>query len=277
MMGKTLLSAIASRSDARPGADAKGGLSLSRRTFIAGLPLALAACTTTRGFVEGPAPTFEWQKLTPQQLYAPLKDGDYVIPAVDLKKIKPEFYRQVVRYRTDQKPGTIVIDPQAHFLYLVQPGGWAIRYGIGVGRQGFAWHGDAIIRYRQQWPVWRPPAEMIDREPRLEKYRNGMPGGLDNPLGARALYLYQGWVDTLYRIHGTNKPWTIGTSVSSGCIRMINQDVVDLYSRVPLNTRVVVLGAAVPDQQATRPGKSSKPAATKTAAAASPAAKPAAN
>ena len=274
-MGPTLSPATDGRSAASHETGAAGGVGLSRRAFIAALPLALAACTTTRGLIEGPAPTFDWQKQTPQQMYGPLKDGDNVIPAVDLKRIKPEFYRQVVRYQTDQKPGTIIVDPQAHFLYLVQPGGWAIRYGIGVGRQGFAWHGDAIIRYRQQWPVWRPPAEMIDREPQLKKYRDGMPGGLDNPLGARALYLYQGWVDTLYRIHGTNKPWTVGTSVSSGCIRMINQDAVDLYSRVPLNTRVVVMGSAVPDQQAAKPA--AKAPAQKTAAAKAPAPKPAAN
>lgn len=261
-MGSSLIKAALGGTKARTDAE-PAGFSMTRRTLIIGAPFALAACTT----IPTPAPTFAWQSQTPEQMYGPLKDGDITIPPVNLKKIDPQFYRQVVAYSGKEKPGTIIVDPAAHFLYQVQPGGWAVRYGIGVGRAGFAWHGDAIIRFKNAWPKWTPPAEMIDREPRLEKYRKGMPGGLDNPLGARALYLYQGWQDTLYRIHGTNKPETIGHSVSSGCIRMINQDVVDLYSRVPVGTHVVVLGDAVPASQA----KAEAAPKTKT-----PAAKPAA-
>lgn len=123
--------------------------------------------------------------------------------------------------------------------------GEAMRYGVGVGREGFAWAGRARIRRKAEWPKWTPPAEMIKRRPDLAKYRNGMPGGPDNPLGARALYLYQGSRDTLYRIHGTNEPWTIGQAMSSGCIRLLNDDVKDLYNRVGLGTRVVVLGQPV--------------------------------
>jgi lipoprotein-anchoring transpeptidase ErfK/SrfK len=119
----------------------------------------------------------------------------------------------------------------------------AMRYGIGVGREGFSWSGDAVIQRKAEWPKWTPPAEMVARDPKAAEWANGLPGGLSNPLGARALYLFQGNRDTLYRIHGTTEPYSIGTNVSSGCIRLINQDIVDLYSRVPVGTRVVVLPA----------------------------------
>lgn len=147
-----------------------------------------------------------------------------------------------MRYFTSHPAGTIVVDPANKFLYLVQPGGKAIRYGIGVGRAGFAWQGDAVIRFKREWPKWFPPAEMIERDPKLEKYRDGQDGGPSNPIGARGLYLWQGNKDTLYRIHGTNQPRSIGTNASSGCIRMWQQDVIDLYNRVELGTKVVVLG-----------------------------------
>src|SRR5450759_3665232 len=142
--------------------------------------------------------------------------------------------------------GTL-IDPHNHFLYLVQGGGRALRYGVGVGRQGFGWSGAATIHNKQEWPDWYPPKEMIQRQPELRRQMSelqgglGMPGGPRNPLGSRAMYLWQGNKDTLYRIHGTVEPWTIGKSVSSGCIRMINQDVMDLYQRTPVGARVVVL------------------------------------
>src|SRR5262249_52899179 len=121
--------------------------------------------------------------------------------------------------------------------------GRAIRYGIGVGREGFAWSGAATVKSKQEWPKWFPPADMMARDPRAAPWADGMPGGLQNPLGARALYLWQGDKDTLYRIHGTNEPWSIGRAGSSGCIRMFNQDVIDLYDRVPEGSRVVVLPA----------------------------------
>ena len=138
------------------------------------------------------------------------------------------------------RPGTIIIDPQNRYLYLVQGGGRAIRYGVGVGRQGFGWSGVATIRDKQAWPDWYPPKEMIQRQPELRRQLSqlrsgiGVAGGPGNPLGARAMYLWAGGKDTLYRIHGTNEPHTIGQSVSSGCIRMLNQDVIDLYERTPL-------------------------------------------
>jgi len=162
----------------------------------------------------------------------------------------PAFARKVVTYPSPEPPGTIIIDPGSHFLYLVQPGGQAIRYGVGVGAEGFGWSGVATIHSKQEWPDWYPPKEMLERKPELKPHMVqlqsglGMPGGPDNPIGARALYLWQGNKDTLYRIHGTNDPTTIGTNVSSGCIRLTNEDVVDLYNRTPIGTKVVVLATA---------------------------------
>ena len=160
-------------------------------------------------------------------------------------EIPEQFRRQLVPYYTQERVGTIVIDPNQRYLYLVRENGMAIRYGVGVGREGFGWAGRAQVMRKEEWPTWTPPAEMIARQPELAKYSNGMPGGPDNPLGARAMYLYQGSRDTMYRIHGTNEPWTIGQAMSSGCIRMTNENAVDLYQRIPLATPVVVLGTPV--------------------------------
>jgi lipoprotein-anchoring transpeptidase ErfK/SrfK len=151
-----------------------------------------------------------------------------------------------VRDPTGEPPGTVVVDPSQRFLYLVTSEGRAIRYGIGVGREGFAWNGVATVQMKRQWPSWHPPVEMQARDARAREWRNGMPGGPTNPLGARALYLYRNGRDTLYRIHGTNEPRSIGRAVSSGCIRLLNADVIDLYNRVPIGTRVVVLPALGP-------------------------------
>ncbi|MCB9993234.1 MAG: L,D-transpeptidase family protein [Hyphomicrobiaceae bacterium] len=146
----------------------------------------------------------------------------------------PSFLRQVVPYRTGERPGTIVVNTGQHYLYLVLGNGWALRYGIGVARDGFEWSGTHNVTAKREWPGWTPPVEMRQRQPGLPEY---MEGGEDNPLGARALYIGS----TLYRIHGTNQPWTIGQNVSSGCIRMTNQDVIDLYSRVGVGTKVIVM------------------------------------
>lgn len=158
-----------------------------------------------------------------------------------------ELQRQIVTFRTAEEPGTIVIDADRHFLYFVLPDFKAVRYGIGVGREGFGWAGIVRVGRKAEWPTWTPPKEMIARDPRLEKYAGGMPGGIENPLGARALYLFERDRDSLYRIHGTNEPWSIGLDVSSGCIRMINDDVVDLHGRVEIGAKVIVLmqGAAL--------------------------------
>ena len=146
----------------------------------------------------------------------------------------PKYEKQVVEYDGKERPGTVVVDTPNKFLYLVQGNGKAMRYGIGVGRPGFAWSGIKTISAKKEWPDWTPPAEMIARRPDLPRH---MEGGPQNPLGARAMYLGS----TLYRIHGSNEPWTIGTNVSSGCIRMRNEDVIDLYGRVNVGTRVVVI------------------------------------
>lgn len=150
------------------------------------------------------------------------------------RTIDPMYLRAQVAYDGAERPGTIVIDTPNKYLYLVQAGGQAIRYGIGVGRPGFEWSGVKIVSRKAEWPSWTPPAEMLLRRPDLPTF---MPGGPGNPLGARALYLGS----SLYRIHGTNEPWTIGGNVSSGCIRMMNEDVIDLYGRVGVGARVIVM------------------------------------
>ncbi|RYE49483.1 MAG: L,D-transpeptidase [Hyphomicrobiales bacterium] len=161
--------------------------------------------------------------------------------------VPEEFKRQLVPFRTAERAGTVIIDGDRHFLYLVQPEFQAIRYGIGVGRDGFGWAGIVAVGRKLEWPTWTPPAEMIARDPKAAQWANGMPGGPDNPLGARAMYLYEGGKDTIYRIHGTAEPWSIGLNISSGCIRLNNDDVTDLYSRVAVGAKVVVLmsGAAL--------------------------------
>ena len=174
--------------------------------------------------------------------YAATADESYTVPAVPVAEVPAEFQRQTVAYPTTEPIGTIVIDPSAKHLYLVTAPNEALRYGIAVGRAGFGWSGEANITSRTTWPKWIPPYEMIDRRPELEKFRDvGQPGGLTNPLGARALYLTTNGVDYGYRIHGTPEWESIGHNASSGCIRMINQDVMDLYNRVPDGTHVVVL------------------------------------
>ena len=178
--------------------------------------------------------------------YGPVPGERFPVPAAPLSRINPAFLRARVAYAKG-KPGTIVIDPGARYLYFIEEGGRAMRYGVGVGKEGFAWSGTAVVHDKQEWPDWYPPKEMIQRRPDLRGQLTelqsgiGVPGGPSNPLGARAMYLWQGNKDTLYRIHGTNEPWTVGTSVSSGCIRMINQDAIDLYARTPTGTNVVVL------------------------------------
>ncbi len=150
------------------------------------------------------------------------------------KTTSPQYLRQIVAYRTNERPGTVIVNTAEKFLYLVLPGNRALRYGVGVAREGFEWTGTNRVSAKREWPGWTPPAEMRLREPELPAF---MPGGPDNPLGARALYLGS----TLYRIHGTNQAWTIGQNVSSGCIRLTNQDVEDLYNRVRLGAKVIVL------------------------------------
>ncbi|WP_439604877.1 L,D-transpeptidase, partial [Shinella sp.] len=203
----------------------------SRRTFLSGAIASaagvLAGCTTARE-------PLSKQVVAPPQvdasftsMYRAIPEERFPLPAVDLSKIKPKFYRRLVDDPTGETPGTIVVDTRSFFLYLVRPGGKAMRYGVGLGRAGFEWSGRAQVLWKQAWPKWTPPDEMIARQPELTKWsaaNGGMPPGLENPLGARALYIFEDDVDTLYRIHGSPEWWTIGKSVSSGCVRMINQD-----------------------------------------------------
>src|SRR5436309_5646632 len=178
--------------------------------------------------------------LSAVQSHAQQPDADQPgLLADDSFELDPEFRKQVVYYRTTEAPGTIIISTTERHLYLVQPGGRAIRYGIGVGRDGFQWQGLVNITNKKEWPDWTPPAEMIQRQPYLPRFMAGGPG---NPLGARAMYLGA----TVYRIHGTNQPSTIGKFVSSGCIGMLNEDVSDLFDRVKVGTRVVVLPGGPP-------------------------------
>lgn len=150
----------------------------------------------------------------------------------------PTTTREIVQDPTNERPGTITVDTNNRYLYLSLPNGQAVRYGVGVGRQGFTWKGRTHIGRKEAWPDWTPPAAMLKRRPDLPRH---MTGGEDNPLGARAMYLFSGNRDTMFRIHGSNEPWTIGQAVSSGCIRMLNNDVTDLFSRVKVGATVVVL------------------------------------
>jgi len=162
-----------------------------------------------------------------------IQDQPGYVPSPEEETLPAQFQRQMVYFRTTEAPGTIIVDTPSRFLYLVQPGNRAIRYGIGVGREGFQWSGLLSISRKAEWPDWTPPPEMIARQPYLPRFMAGGPG---NPLGARALYLG----NTVYRLHGTNQPQTIGSAVSSGCFRLVNHDIIDLYERVPVGTKVVV-------------------------------------
>ena len=172
--------------------------------------------------------------------YGAKKDAGYQLPAIPVQQIPTKYLRQIVKYKTSEKPGTVIVDTKEKFLYFVMPDGKAMRYGIGVGREGFEWSGVSRVAMKREWPRWTPPAEMIKRQPSLEKWRGGQPGGLTNPLGARALYLFQGGGDTGYRLHGTPEWNSIGKAMSSGCIRLMNQDIIDLYERVEKGAKVIV-------------------------------------
>lgn len=213
---------------------------ISRRLFVIGAPLALGACVTSQ--TQQP-PSLG---LSPQveAMYGPVDGEPFAVDGVDLSEVDPRFLRQEVAYSGPYNPGTIVIDIDERYLYLVEKGGRAMRYGVGVGKQGYSFKGWATIKRKEKWPHWTPTDNMVRLQPaRYGPYRAGLPGGETNPLGPRALYLYEGDRDTLFRIHGTIEPWSIGKQVSSGCIRLLNQDIIDLYDRVPLGTRVIVKGS----------------------------------
>jgi lipoprotein-anchoring transpeptidase ErfK/SrfK len=229
-------------------------MTFSRRAFLTGSLSATAAmsgCATSDPPVERqvtaaqvePSLALATSDLELEARYAAFEDGGHVVPAIPYREMDPKYYRQRVANPTGEKAGTVVVDTPNRFLYLVEEGGTAMRYGVGIGRQGFAWQGEGIIHWRQHWPRWKPPSEMIARQPELERYsvaNGGMDPGIKNPLGARALYIFQNRQDTLYRLHGSPEWQSIGKSVSSGCVRLVNHDIVDLYQRVPQHARIVV-------------------------------------
>ncbi len=197
--------------------DSDSSIFLSRRTFVVGgVSVALAGCTA--------------QTVDNWPAYTAVEGA-----------VAPQYRRRRVAYATKEKPGTIIVDTSDRYLYVVEDDGMATRYGVGVGRAGFSWSGRARVGRKAEWPTWTPPPQMIRRQPELKKYAGGMEGGPNNPLGARALYLYRGGRDTMYRLHGTNQPGSIGQAMSSGCIRMLNTDVEHLYARTNVGTPVVVL------------------------------------
>jgi lipoprotein-anchoring transpeptidase ErfK/SrfK len=220
-----------------------------------GAAAGLAGCAgpSTERFVAETAPIYRTPangraglgRRTPyyDAMYGPKLDEQFPLPAIPYWEIDPKYLRQEVADPTGERPGTLVVDTTDRFLYLVRENGRAMRYGVGIGRAGFSWSGRAVVQWKQEWPKWTPPRDMIARQPELEKWsadNGGMPPGLDNPLGARALYIFQDGVDTLYRVHGSPEYRSIGKAVSSGCVRLINQDVCDLYDRVPTRTPILV-------------------------------------
>ena len=205
--------------------------SFSRRSMlVASLPLLLAACGKQNGF-----------EMFSGGNYGAVDDGGFTIPAVDTT-VDPDLRRQEVAWRGKEKAGSIVVNVPERKLYLIQGDGRAMRYSVGVGRsEALNFRGSAIIGRKEKWPHWTPTATMIAAMPRYRAYAGGMKGGIDNPLGARALYLYRDGHDTYFRLHGTNEPDSIGHAVSSGCIRLLNQDIIDLYNRVPVGAHVTVI------------------------------------
>ena len=174
--------------------------------------------------------------------YETTQDGGFIIPPIDLTTIDPSLVRQEVAWHGKEKPGSIIVNVPQRRLYLVQANGRALRYAVGVGRtEGLNFRGSAVIGRKEKWPHWTPTANMIAAMPQYRPYAGGVEGGPENPLGARALYLYRDGRDTFFRLHGTTEPETIGQAVSSGCIRLFNQDIIDLYNRVPVGTHVVVV------------------------------------
>ena len=167
--------------------------------------------------------------------------GAVSVRASRIELIPSQFWRQDVDDPTGQAPGSVVVDTEARFLYHVKGNGQATRYGVGIGRAGFEWSGKAHIAYKREWPKWTPPSDMIARQPDLKKYRNGMAAGPDNPLGPRTLYIHKGNVDTLYRIHGNSDERTIGEAVSSGCVRMLPQEIIHLYNEVRTGSALLVV------------------------------------
>ncbi|KQO68287.1 L,D-transpeptidase [Methylobacterium sp. Leaf89] len=211
---------------------------LSRRSFLVGTgtglgALGLAGCVSSDGVLRAEA----------AKIYGPMPEERFPIPATDISRVDPKYFRRTVPYPTQEAAGTIIVDPANYYVYRVEGDGTATRYGANVGRDGFRWSGDAYVGRKSEWATWTPPAEMIRRQPEAAKYARGMPGGLDNPLGARTLHLYQNGAYTLYTIYASSEPDTIGSGITSGCVGLLSQDMIHLYARTPVKTKVVVLPA----------------------------------
>ncbi|MGV2981208.1 L,D-transpeptidase [Camelimonas sp. ID_303_24] len=221
--------------DAQPGL--RSGLP-SRRLFLFGSAASIGALG-----LGGCAVSDNMGHAEAAKMYGAVPQEKFPIPAVDVSKVDSKYYRRTVRYETKEAPGTIIVDPGNYYVYRVEGDGTATRYGANVGRDGFRWSGNAYVGRKAEWATWTPPKEMIKRQPEAAKYARGMPGGLDNPLGARTLYLYQNGAYTLYTIYASSDPESIGSGVTSGCVGLLSQDMIDLYSRTPVKTKVVVLPA----------------------------------
>jgi lipoprotein-anchoring transpeptidase ErfK/SrfK len=218
----------------------------TRRALLLGTgALVLTGCVSARG---GSMETVSRVATPPSPpvppMYYAMPGELFPVPEVDVSRVDPKWWRTEVDYPVGESIGTIIVDTPNRYLYHVRPGGRAVRYGVGVGRSGYEWSGRGHVAYKREWPRWNPPDEMVARQPELEPVsiaNGGMAPGLDNPLGARALYIHQGNRDTIYRIHGTGEFWTIGQAVSSGCIRMINQDVIHLATNVRNGSAILVI------------------------------------
>ena len=213
---------------------ARGTGGLSRRAFFIGAgaslgALSLAGCMGGMSLTEA------------RKVYGPVADPKFNIPAVNLDKLNPKYYRRTVDYPSKEAVGTIIIDPKNYYVYRIEGNNKATRYGANVGRDGFRWGGNVYVGRKGEWATWTPPKEMIARQPEAAKYAAGMPGGLDNPLGARTLYLYQDGVYTLYTIYATSHPDSIGKGVTSGCTGLLTQDMIDLYDKTAVGTKVIML------------------------------------
>ncbi|MEJ8571439.1 L,D-transpeptidase [Microbaculum marinum] len=216
---------------------------LSRRSFLSGSAAGLGVLGLGAVGLGGCASSGGMTRAQAALAYAALPDEPYPVPAVDLDKVDPKFYRRTVPYETSEAPGTIIIDPSSYYVYFVEGDGTATRYGANVPKPEFLWDGTAYVGRKAEWPIWTPTRDQIGRDPELKKYAGGMPPGLENPLGARVLYLYQDGRYTLCTIYSTVYPQTIGQGVSSGCVGLLTQDMLHLYARAPVDTNVVILPA----------------------------------